>query len=386
MTLQRQLTFGKPWITDVEREAVLGVLAGNVLTHGPQAHAFEREFAAFMGEGAHAVSLSSGMAALHLAYWQMGVGPGDEVIVTAQTHVATAHAVEAVGARPVFVDCRPQDGNIDPNLIEEAITPRTKAIGLVHFLGIPCDMPAIMAIADRRGLKVVEDCALAVGTRYRGTHVGLFGDAACFSFYPVKHITTGDGGMFVSRHKDLAGRTAKARAFGVDRSFAERDIPGMYDVPTLGINYRLSDINSAIGRKQLERIGVILERRRANFETLKRGLSALPNLAILDTGTGDAINSHYCLSVVLEGPLAAQRNDMVRRLNARGVATSVYYPHPVPRLNYYRTKYGYDPARFPQASRISDRSVALPVGPHLNTGDMTYIIEQFSTILKELAL
>src|SRR6185295_15651704 len=116
------------------------------------------------------------------------------------------------------------------------------------------DMPAIMAIANRHGLKVIEDCALAVGARFDGKHVGLFGDAACFSFYPVKHITTGDGGMFVSRHKDLAEGVAKARAFGVDRSFGERTIPGMYDVPTLGINYRLSDINSAIGRKQLDRI------------------------------------------------------------------------------------------------------------------------------------
>src|SRR5687768_9740250 len=116
MTARRNIAFGKPWITDAEREAVLGVLAGDVLTHGPQAQAFEREFAAFMGAGAHAVTMSSGMAALHLAYWQLGIGAGDEVIVTAQTHVATAHAVEVVGARPVFVDCRPEDGNIDPGL------------------------------------------------------------------------------------------------------------------------------------------------------------------------------------------------------------------------------------------------------------------------------
>jgi perosamine synthetase len=385
MMAQRKIPFGKPWITDSEREAVLGVLAGDVLTHGPQAQAFEREFAAFMGEGAHAVTMSSGMAALHLAYWQLGIGAEDEVIVTAQTHVATAHAVEAVGARPVFVDCHPEDGNIDPGLIEAVITSRTKAIGLVHFLGIPCDMTAIMSIADRHGLKVVEDCALAVGARYRGVHVGLFGDAACFSFYPVKHITTGDGGMFVSRHKDLADRVAKARAFGVDRSFGERSIPGMYDVPSLGINYRLSDINSAIGRKQLERIGVILERRRANFEALKAGLSALPNLAILDAGADSVSNSHYCLTIVLEGPLASRRNEVVRRLNEVGVGTSVYYPHPVPRLAYYRNKYGYDPARFPQAARISDQSIALPVGPHLDSDDMTYTIEQFSNISKELA-
>ena len=382
---ERKIPFGKPWITDAEREAVLAVLAGDVLTHGPQAKAFETEFAAFMGAGAHAVTMSSGMAALHMAYWQFGIGPGDEVIVTAQTHVATAHAVEVVGAKCVFVDCQP-DGNIDPTLIEAAITPKTRAIGIVHFLGMPCDMPAVMAIAQRHGLKVIEDCALAIGTRLQGRHAGLFGDAAIFSFYPVKHITTGDGGMFVSRHKDFADTVAKARAFGVDRSFSERTVPGMYDVPTLGLNYRLSDINSAIGRKQLERIATILDRRRANFAALKAGLAGAAHLTVLDSdGANGAINSHYCLTVVLDGPLAGHRNEVVRQLNAQGVGTSVYYPHPVPRLAYYQGKYPYDPAKFPQASRISDQSIALPVGPHLESADMNYIAESVVHITRALS-
>jgi dTDP-4-amino-4,6-dideoxygalactose transaminase len=381
----RKIAFGRPWITEAEREAVLGVLAGDVLTHGPQAQAFEREFAQFVGEEANAVSMSSGAAALHMAYWQLGIGAGDEVIVTAQTHVATAHAVEVVGARAVFVDCRAQDGNIDPDLIEEAITPQTRAIALVHFLGIPCDMRRVLAITERHGLKLIEDCALAVGTRYEGKHVGLFGDAACFSFYPVKHITTGDGGMFVSRHKALAQRVAKARAFGVDRAFSERTIPGMYDVPILGINYRLSDINSAIGRKQLERVSIILERREGNFRALQQGLTGLRNVAILDAQSAVSCNSYYCLSVVLGGELSSRRNDFVRRLNEAGVGTSVYYPHPVPRLGYYKDKYGYDSGRFRQAERISDQSIALPVGPHLDAGDMSYIIERFSAILGEFA-
>lgn len=379
----RRISFGKPWITDAERSAVLAVLAGDILTHGPQAQAFEREFAAYLGPDANAVSVSSGAAALHLAYWQLGIAAGDEVIVTAQTHVATAHAVEAVGAHAVFVDCRAEDGNIDPYLIEEAITPKTRAIALVHFLGIPCDMHLIMDIAGRHGLKVVEDCALALGSRYQGKHVGLFGDAACFSFYPVKHITTGDGGMFVSRHRELAQRVAKARAFGVDRTFAERAIPGMYDVPTLGINYRLSDINSAIGRKQLERISVNLERRQHNFNVLKRGLAAVRDVTVLDARSTTALSSWYCLSVVLDGTLGSRRNDFVRRLNECGVGTSVYYPHPVPRLGYYRGKNGYDAARFPQAARISDQSIALPVGPHLDADDMAYIVDQFHLVSRE---
>lgn len=384
MTEPRKIPFGRPWITDAERQAVLQVLSGDVLTHGPQAHSFEKEFAAFVGDGAHCLTTSSGMAALHLAYWQLGIKAGDEVIVAAQTHVATAHAVEAVGARPVFADCDPATGNIEPASIESLITPRTRAIGLVHYAGIPCDMDAIMKIAEKRGLKVIEDCALAVGTRWRGKHAGLFGDAAIVSFYPVKHITTGDGGMFITRHAELAAKVAKARAFGVDRTFAERAIPGVYDVSTLGINYRMSDINAAIGRKQLERIQVILERRRSNFKRLKTGLSALKGVSVLDAAAPHAENSHYCLTAVLEGDAGKRRDALVGRLNAAGVGTSVYYPHPVPRLKYYRDKYGYDPGCYPNAERISDRAIALPVGPHVGDEDIDHIARAFAQALKEI--
>jgi len=324
------------------------------------------------------------MAALHLAYWQLGIGPGDEVIVAAQTHVATAHAVEVVGAKPVFADCDLATGNVDPQRVEALVTPRTRAVGIVHYAGIPCDMDAIMAIAARHGLKVIEDCALAVGTRWRGKHAGLFGDAAIVSFYPVKHITTGDGGMFVTRHADLAAKVAKARAFGVDRSFAERAIPGVYDVPTLGINYRMSDINAAIGRKQLERVQAILERRRSNFRRLKSALAALPHVSVLDAPGPHAENSHYCLTAVLEGDAGERRDELVGRLNGAGVGTSVYYPHPVPRLKYYRDKYGYEPSRYPNAERISDRAIALPVGPHVADEDIDYIARQFAQSLREI--
>jgi len=382
MSETRKIPFGRPWITDAERQAVMDVLSGDVLTHGPQAHAFEKEFAAFIG-GGHCLTTSSGMAALHLAYWQLGIGAGDEVIVTAQTHVATAHAVEVVGAKPVFADCDRATGNIDSAQIEALITSRTRAIGLVHYAGIPCDMDAIMALAGRHNLKVIEDCALAVGTRWRGKHAGLFGDAAIVSFYPVKHITTGDGGMFVTRHAELAAKVAKARAFGVDRGFAERAIPGVYDVPTLGINYRMSDINAAIGRKQLERLTTILERRRGNFGRLKSALASLQDVSVLDAPGPHAENSHYCLTAVLEGGAGQRRDALVGKLNAAGVGTSVYYPHPVPRLKYYRDKYGYDPSRYPNAERISDRAIALPVGPHVGEDDIEYIARTFAQALKE---
>jgi|TARA_Y100000031_G_scaffold85558_1_gene94210 dTDP-4-amino-4,6-dideoxygalactose transaminase len=380
----REIAFARPWITDAELDAVVGVLGGDVLTHGPQAKAFEEEFSDFMGGGGHALLTSSGMAALHLTYWQLGIGSDDEVIVTSQTHVATAHAVEVVGATPVFVDCRQADGNIDPAKIEEAITDQTRAIALVHFVGIPCDMDSIMEIAEKFELLVIEDCALAVGARVRDTHVGLIGDAGIFSFYPVKHITTGDGGMFVTRHADLKERVAKARAFGVDRSFAERAIPGYYDVQTLGINYRLSDINAAIGRQQLARIDEILQRRANNFSVLRTGLSDIPGLQIIDSETTDRASSHYCLSAVLGESLACRRDEIALCLRDNKIGTSIYYPHPIPRLSYYAQKYGYNPDCIPHATAISDRSIALPVGPHLNEDDMNRIAREFAKAIEGL--
>jgi dTDP-4-amino-4,6-dideoxygalactose transaminase len=380
----RQVPFARPWITDEDRKAVMEVLEGHVLTHGPQGKAFEAEFAAYMGPDAHCVSVSSCMAALHLAYLHFGFGPGDEVIVPAQTHSATAHAVEWVGATPVFVDCDPATGNVTAALIEPALTPRTKAISVVHFDGIPCDMPAIAALAARRGLKLVEDCALAVGGRWDGRHVGLFGDVGTFSFYPVKHITTAEGGMFVSRHHDVAEAVGRLRAFGVDRTHTERAVPGMYDVPTLGLHYRMSEIQAALGRTQLRRMDTNLALREAHFRALQKALASRRDVRVIDAVDPRAQNSFYCLTVVFEGTLGARRHDIVARLNAAGVGTSVYYPQPVPRMTYYRKKYGYEPERFTQAAEISDQSVALPVGPHLSDTDVQYVAKTLTTILEEL--
>jgi dTDP-4-amino-4,6-dideoxygalactose transaminase len=324
------------------------------------------------------------MAALHLAYLHFGIGAGDEVIVPAQTHVATAHAVEWVGARPVFVDCEPATGNLVADRVAPKITRRTKAISVVHFLGIPCAMAEIIQLADRHGLKVIEDCALAVGARYQGRHVGLFGDAGCFSFYPVKHLTTAEGGMFLTRHAAAAEAVAKLRAFGVDRSHTERAIPGMYDVPSLGLNYRMSEMQAALGCSQLGRLPDNLGRRRDHFTQLKQGLSQLEHVRVLDATSADAVSSHYCLSVVLRGPLAPRRAEIVDRLNAAGVGTSVYYPQPVPRMTYYRSKYGYRAADYPNATALSDHGIALPVGPHLAPGDVNYIATTFTKITTEM--
>ena len=383
MLSSRTIPFGRPWIDDKDRQAVLDVLDGHILTHGPQCKHFEEEFARLLGGECYCVTVSSGMAALHLAYFYMGIGPGDEVIVPAQTHIATVHAVELVGAQPIFVDCEQHTGNIDCAKIESLITPKTKALSLVHFLGIPGAMDEIMSLAERHDLKVIEDCALAIGARYKGKHVGLFGDAACFSFYPAKHITTGEGGMLVTRHKEKAESIARLRAFGVDRSHTERTIPGLYDVVALGLNYRMSEMQAALGCQQLVKVPEILDRRRENFNQLKSLLANITLISILDVVNKEIINSHYCLSVVLHGKLRGHRNAIIAKLKQAGIGTSIYYPQPVPRMTYYKKKYGFSTETYPNATTISDCSIALPVGPHITSFDLEYIANRFKQIIKE---
>jgi dTDP-4-amino-4,6-dideoxygalactose transaminase len=378
------IPFGRPWLTDDDRRAVAEVLDGHILTHGPRCTAFEEEFAAFLGGGVHCVTVTSCMAALHLAWLDSPVGPGDEVVVAAQTHVATAHAVEWVGARCAFADCDPLTGNVTPRTIEAAITPRTRGIALVHYLGIPCDMPAIRALADRHGLWVVEDCALSVGARFDGVHTGLVGDAGTFSFYPVKHLTTGEGGMFVTRHADVAERVRRLRAFGVDRTHAERTVPGMYDVPTLGLNYRMSELQAALGRAQLRRAPRMLAHRARTFAHMREALRDVEGLRVVDATDPRAESAHYCMSVVLEGPLAARRGEVVAGMAAAGVGTSIYYPQPVPRMGYYRDRYGWADGSFPAAEELSDASVALPVGPHVGEADAARIAAALADVVAAL--
>ena len=379
----RTIPFGKPIIGDEEKQAVLDVLNGPILVHGPKAKAFEADFAAFTG-AQHAVSVASCTAGLHLFYFAMGLGPGDEVIVPAQTHVATAHAVELVGAKCVFVDAEPRTGNIDVDRIEAAITPRTRAITLVHYLGLPADMERVCAIARKRGLLVLEDCALAIGSRLDGVHAGLMGDAGCFSFYPVKHITTAEGGMVITKHKDLADKLKLKKAFGVDRPVGERIVPGVYDVVDLGFNYRMNELEAVLGIEQLKRAPGFLAKRAENYAALASGLAEIPEVEVLAShGDERRVGSHYCLSMLLKAPLDAKRYEIIANLKQNGVGTSVYYPKPVPHMSYYKAKYGHGEQDFPVAARISYSSIALPVGPHLGTEDMAYIVDRVKHALTE---
>jgi perosamine synthetase len=383
MKAMREIHFGRPTIGDAEREAAMEVLKGPILVHGPRAVAFEKAFADWTG-APHAVSTSSCTAALHLVYFYLGLGAGDEVIVPAQTHAATAHAVELTRAKPVFVDAERRTGNIDIAQIEAALTPRTRALSLVHYLGMPVDMDGINAIAGKHDLFVVEDCALSLGSRYRGVHTGLLGDVGCFSFYPVKHITTAEGGMITTTRPEVAAMITRQKAFGVDRQHGDRKVPGVYDVTMLGFNYRMNEIEAAIGIEQMKRLDGILATRERNYRALHRALAEIDEISLLETSNGVFQSSYYCLSILLGRRLADLRFELVSRLNAAGVGTSVYYPRAVPDLTYYREKYGFAPGRFPNASWISDASIALPVAPHLDEDDMAYIAQAVKTAITEL--
>ena len=375
MTAATAIPFGRPMVGDEERAAVADVLTGHILTHGPRVKDFEAAFAEFTG-APHAVAAATCMAALHLASLALEIGPGDEVIVPAQTHVATAHAVELTGARPVFLDAEERTGNIDLDQLEGLINDRTKAVSLVHFLGRPVDMPRLIEITRPRGLSVIEDCAVALGARVDGTHVGLLGDVGCFSFYPVKHITTGEGGMVITNDDDLADRIGKQRAFGIDKSIlADRRHTGEYDIEHVGLNYRLGEIGAAMGVEQMKKLPAFLDQRERNYDVLHAGLADFELTHVLDSGHGGPLHaSFYCMSLLLSRDLAPKRTEIVDALKADGVGSSVYYPKALPDTRYYRERYGFEHGSCPVATRISETSIALPVGPHVDEADAERIV------------
>ncbi|MBT5415212.1 MAG: DegT/DnrJ/EryC1/StrS family aminotransferase [Rhodospirillaceae bacterium] len=371
---RREIPFGRPILGEAEKAAVAEVLSGHMLTHGPRCAEFEKRFAERVG-AKHAVTTSSCTTALHLALLAHGVGPGDEVIVPAETHVATGHVVEHCGARPVFVDVDRATGNIGAAAISEAITARTKAVMPVHYLGLPCDMDAIRAIADPAGLAVIEDCALALGADYGGRHPGAIGAAGCFSFYPAKHITTMEGGMLVTNDDGIEWTVRKQRAFGYDKGLGERSKPGIYDVVMLGYNFRMSEAQAAVGLCQLDRLDGFLAARECNAAALLAGLADIDEVFTFPVELGRARSSHYCVNAVLRTDDALERGAVVEHLKGAGIGTSVHYPVPVPLTAYYRERYGHADADFPVARWISDNAISLPVGPHLDEEDMTVIAD-----------
>lgn len=381
--IKQKIPFGYPIVDKKETTEICKVLKGHIFTHGPRTMKFELEFSKFT-KAHYCLSVSSCTTGMHLAYEALNISTGDEVIVPAQTHVATAHAVEHAGAKPVFVDCDPNTGNIDPNKIEKYITKKTKAISVVHFLGLPVDIFKIRKIANKYNLKIIEDCALSLGAKVNNIHTGLFGDVGIFSFYPVKHITTGEGGMIITNNKNLAKKLKITRALGVDKSFNERKLPGMYDAKFLGYNYRMSEFQAALGIHQIKKLKFFLKKRKRNFNYLYNKLIKINSIKVLPGKYKSSISSYYCISIILNKKIKSKRKKLITYLNKRGIGTSIYYPQPVPRMSYYKNKYGYKKKLFLNSEDISDNSICLPVGPHVSLKNCEYIYNILNLALKNI--
>jgi len=378
------IPFGRPMLDAREIDAVTNVLSGPILVHGPVTQGFEEAFAARAG-AQHAVSVSSCTAGLHLSLHINGIKSGDEVIVPAMTHVATAHAAEFCGARPVFVDVEPDTGNMDSRLLADAVTARSRAIIVVHYLGLPCGMDEILSVAGSSEAFVIEDCALAVDATFDGRKAGTLGLTGCFSFYPIKHMTTIEGGIVTTDDDSVADALRKFRAFGYDQALGKRTKPGIYDVAALGYNYRMNEVEAAVGLSQLAKLDGFQNARAENYRILNTVLADVEEVTVFGATKGKSVSSHYCLNAILPRDGRISRDDVVSELKAAGIGTSVHYPKAVPLTTYYAEKYGYRDGQFPIAEWLAEQTISLPVGPHLGPGDAERIGLAFKDALARVS-
>ncbi len=378
MTDRPFLPFAQPEIGDDEIAEVVDTLRSGWVTTGPKAKRFEADFAAFLGEpGLHCVAVNSATAGLHLALEALGVGPGDEVITTTHTFTATAEVVRYLGADVKLVDIDPATLNIDPAAVEAAIGPRTKAVIPVHFAGLAADMPRLLDIAARHGLKVVEDAAHALPTTCGGQLVGaLASDATVFSFYANKTITTGEGGMLVTRDAALAARARVMRLHGISRDAFDRftaKTPGWaYEIVAPGFKYNLTDIAAALGIHQLKKAHAFQQRRAAIAARYDEAFATLPLLVPPAPPPGELHAWHlYTVRLAVDAGIA--RDDFIERLFAAGIGCSVHYI-PLHLHPYWRDRYRLDPAMFPASQRAYERLVSLPIYTRMGDADVGRVI------------
>lgn len=372
------LPFAQPEIGEEEIAEVVDTLRGGWVTTGPKARRFEQDFAAFLGQPAlQAVAVNSATAGLHLALEALGVGPGDEVITTTHTFTATAEVVRYLGADVKLVDIDPATLNIDPAAVAAAVTPRTKAIMPVHYAGLAADMPALLDIARRHGLKVVEDAAHALPTTCGGALVGTLGsDAAVFSFYANKTITTGEGGMLVTRDTALAARARTMRLHGMNRDAFDRftaKVPSWYyEVVAPGFKYNLTDIAAALGIHQLKKAHAFQQRRAAIAAQYDAALTGLPLILPPRPAAGDQHAWHlYVLRLADDAGIARDR--FIERLFDAGIGCSVHYI-PLHLHPYWRDRYALQPAMFPHSQRAYERMVSLPIYTRMGDAEVARVV------------
>jgi dTDP-4-amino-4,6-dideoxygalactose transaminase len=376
------LPFSTPTIGEEEIEEVADTLRSQWISTGPKTKAFEREFAAYLGAPG-ALALSSCTAALHTALKTLDLGPGDEVITTAMTFTASVNVIEHVGARPVLVDVEPDTLNLDVHQVEAAITPRTRAIVPVHFAGHPADLDALHALAGPRGCAVVEDAAHALPARYKGRPVGGDGNPVAFSFYAIKNLTTGEGGMLTG-DPDFIARARVLSLHGMSRDAWKRYDEGgswFYEVLLPGFKYNMSDIQAALGLCQLRKLEQFQRRRREIVRAYTCAFADEPALEL--PVTRPEVEHAWHLYVVRLHPdaLTIGRDRFIRELRDRNIGTSVHFI-PIHLHPYYRDRYGFTPASFPVAYGNYRRMLSLPLHPGLTDQDVRDVIEAVLDVVR----
>jgi dTDP-4-amino-4,6-dideoxygalactose transaminase len=375
---QNFLPFALPEIGEEEITEVVDALRSGWVTTGPKTRRFEGDFAAFLGdetrgERLHCIAVNSATAGLHLALEALGIGPGDEVITTTHTFTATAEVVRYLGADVKLVDIDPATLNICPQAVEAAITPHTKAIMPVHYAGLAADMPAILAIAKKHGLKVVEDAAHALPSTCEGRLVGtLDSDATVFSFYANKTITTGEGGMLVTRDDDVAKRARLMRLHGMNRDAFDRytsKVPSWYyEVVAPGFKYNLTDIAAALGIHQLRRAQAFYEQRCRLATAYDEALADLP-IVLPPQGRPGHQHAWHLYVMRLADDAGVARDRLIERLFEQGVGCSVHYI-PLHQHPYWRERYGLQAAMFPHSQHAYERMVSLPLYTRMTMADV----------------
>ena len=366
------IPIAKPLMGKEEKQAIIEVLESGQLAQGEKVAEFEERFAAFCGVK-YAIATSSGTTALHTALLAYGIGPGDEVITTPFTFIASANSILFTGARPVFVDIEPETFNVDPNKVEDKVKAlRARRSGLkailpVHLFGHPCDMEAITDIAERYGPIVIEDACQAHGASINGRKVGTFG-TGCFSFYPTKNITTGEGGMITTNDEKIAERARMIRQHGMRRRYYHE---------ILGYNFRMTDIQAAIGLAQLGKLPRWTEQRIKNAAYLTERLRHLAHVVTPLVKEG-CVHVFHQYTIRVKG----DRDGAVKSLKAKGVGVGIYYPLPVHRQPIYR-KLGYDD-KLPEAEGASREVLSLPVHPALGRDELDCIVEAVASLEGEV--
>jgi len=342
----------RPDIGEEEIEAVARVMRSGMIAQGPETELFEEEFSRYTGTK-YAIGVNSGTAALHAALAALGIGPGSEVIVPAFTFIATASAVCLCGARPVFVDVDPHTYTIDPTAVEEAVTPSTKAVIAVHLFGHPAEMGLLKQICDDQGVLLVEDCAQAHGAKYEGMKVGTIGDAGCFSFYPTKNMTTGEGGAITTNDAEAAERMRRFISHGQSEKYLHTEI---------GYNYRMTDIAASIGRVQLNHLDEMNERRILNAACYDRNISS-PDLALPERA-GNVTHVYHQYVVCVDEDAPFNRDQLKSCLEKNGIGSAVHYPLALTEQPVFAEMGG--SGRCPVSESLGRRVLSLPVHPGIS--------------------